>query len=117
MTTIDITEANFDETVSQNEIVFLDFWASWCGPCQHFAPIYEAAAAANPDIVFGSINTEVEQGLAAAAQVRSIPTLMIFKAGALVFNQAGALPAQALNDVISKARALEITQPTEEAQR
>lgn len=118
MTTIDLTAENFEQTISDNEIVLVDFWASWCGPCRQFAPVYEAAASANPDIVFGSVNTESEQGLAAAAQVRSIPTLMVFKAGTLVFNQAGALPASALDQVVSQARALDMSQiDTQEASR
>lgn len=118
MTTIDLTAASFEQTIATNEIVLLDFWASWCGPCRQFAPVYEAAAAANPDIVFASVNTETEQGLAAAAQVRSIPTLMVFKAGTLVFNQAGALPASALDQVIARVRDLDVSQiSTQETSR
>ena len=108
MTTIDLTAENLDRTVDENEIVLVDFWASWCGPCRQFAPVYEAASEANPDIVFGSVNTEVEQQLAAAAQVSSIPTLMVFKQGVLVFNQAGALPANALDQLIQGARDLDV---------
>lgn len=110
MSTVDLTAENFERTITENEIVLVDFWASWCGPCRMFAPIYEAAADANPDLVFGSIDTEAEQGLAAAAQVSSIPTLMVFKQGHLVFAQPGALPAAALDQVIQAARDLDIEQ-------
>ncbi|MGO4255979.1 thioredoxin [Marmoricola sp. RAF53] len=108
MPTTDLTAENLEQTVTENEIVFVDFWASWCGPCRQFAPVYEAASEANPDIVFGSVDTEAEQELAAAAQVSSIPTLMVFKQGVLVFNQAGALPATALDQVIQGARELDV---------
>lgn len=108
MSTIDLTAANFEQTVLDNDIVLVDFWASWCGPCRMFAPVYEAAAEANPDLVFASINTEEEQALAQAAQVTSIPTLMAFKKGQLVFRQAGALPAPALDQLISAVRAHDV---------
>ena len=108
MSTIDLTAANFEQTVLDNEIVLVDFWASWCGPCRMFAPIYEGAATANPDLVFASINTEEEQQLSSAAQVTSIPTLMAFKKGRLVFRQAGALPAPALDELITAVRALDV---------
>ena len=108
MSTIDLTAGNFEQTVLDNEIVFVDFWASWCGPCRNFAPIYEAAAEQHTDVVFGSINTEEEQQLAAAAQVTSIPTLMAFKKGTLVFSQAGALPAASLEQVITAVRGFDV---------
>src|SRR5688500_19591936 len=100
MATIDVTEQSFAQTLESNEIVLVDFWASWCGPCRMFAPVYEKAAASHPDIVFGKVDTEAEQSLAAAAQITSIPTLMAFKNGTLVFSQPGALTAAALVVVI-----------------
>lgn len=114
MTTIDITSANLEQTVQGNEIVFIDFWASWCGPCRQFAPIYEAASEAHRDIVFGSVDTETEQDLAGAARITSIPTLMAFKRGSLVFSQPGALPAAGLDQLIDAVRALDNVAQTDE---
>ncbi len=108
MSTIELTADSFQAVVNENEIVLVDFWASWCGPCRTFAPIYEQAAESNPDLVFGSINTETEQQFAAAAGISSIPTLMVFKEGALVFSQPGALPAPALAQVIQAVRELDV---------
>ncbi len=108
MATIDLGTESFESSVSSNDIVFVDFWASWCGPCRMFAPVYEKASAAHPDIVFGKIDTEAEQPLAAAAQITSIPTLMAFKGGTLVFSQPGALPAAALEEVITRVRDLDV---------
>jgi len=108
MATMELRGENFQHTLEENEIVLVDFWASWCGPCRQFAPIYEAAAQANPDVMFASVDTETEQGLSAAAHITSIPTLMAFKSGRLVFAQPGALPATALDQVIQAVRELDV---------
>jgi thioredoxin 1 len=108
MATIELTAADFEQTVSDNDIVLVDFWASWCGPCRQFAPTYEKASAANPDVVFGKVDTEAEQALARAANITSIPTLMAFREGVLVFAQPGALPPQALDQVIGAVRDLDM---------
>ena len=108
MTTQALTAANFEQTVLENDIVLVDWWASWCGPCVMFAPVFEAASLANTDIVFAKVDTEAERSLAGSAQITSIPTLMGFREGILVFSQPGALPAAALDQVIAGIRALDM---------
>ena len=110
MATVELTADNFNETLEKSPIVFIDFWAAWCGPCRNFAPTYEAASEANPDIVFGKIDTEAQQDLAAAFQIRSIPTIAVIREGVMVFRESGALPANALNQVIEGVRGLDMDQ-------
>jgi len=107
MSTVELTESTFEETVREG-IVLVDFWAAWCGPCRQFAPVFEKASGEHTDITFGKIDTEAEQGLAAAAGITSIPTLMAFRDGILVFAQPGALPATALEQVITGVRGLDM---------
>jgi thioredoxin reductase (NADPH) len=117
VTTKDLTAEEFNETINGNDIVLVDFWASWCGPCRQFAPTFAASAEEHPDIVYAKVDTEAEQGLAAAANIRSIPTLMAFKKGKLVFNQPGALPAAALEDLVQQVKNFDIDAAVAEQDR
>ena len=108
MASTTLTAQNFEKTILDEGTVLVDFWAEWCGPCKRFGPVYEAASEQHPDIVFGKVDTEAEQALAAAANITSIPMLMGFRDGILVFAQAGALPAPMLSEVIDKVKALDM---------
>ncbi|MCL6556564.1 MAG: thioredoxin [Burkholderiales bacterium] len=110
MATVELTKDNFEETVLNNDLVLVDFWAPWCGPCQSFAPVYEAVSERYPDVVFGKVNTEEEPEIAGYFQIRSIPTLMVFRERIILFSQAGALPPQALEQVVEGAKSLDMDQ-------
>jgi thioredoxin len=114
LATVELTKENFEKTINDNKMVIIDFWAPWCGPCRGFAPVYEKAAEAHQDVVFAKVNTDEEQELAGMFGIRSIPTLMVFREKVILFNQAGALPGNALEQVITQAKALDMAKVHQE---
>ena len=117
MATIDLTRENFEKTVNENPMVVVDFWAPWCGPCKGFAPVYEQASEAHPEVVFAKVNTDEQQELAGTFGIRSIPTLAVFRDKVIVFQQAGALPRTALDQVITRAKSLDMNKVQEEIRK
>jgi len=114
MATVELTKKNFEKVITESPMVIVDFWAPWCGPCQGFAPIYEKAAETHQDVVFAKVNTDAEQELAGAFNIRSIPTLMVFREKVVLFQEAGALPASALEQVISQTKSLDMAKVHQE---
>ena len=114
MATIDLTTENFENTVNENPMVIIDFWAPLCGPCKGFAPVYEKASETHPDVVFAKVNTDEQQELAGSFQIRSIPTLMVFRERVVLFQQAGVLPASALEQVLTQTKSLDMAKVHQE---
>ena len=114
MATVELTKDNFEQTVNGNPIVIVDFWAPWCGPCRGFAPVFEKASESHPDVVFAKVNSDEQQELAGAFNIRSIPTLMVFRENVILFQQAGALPGQALEQVLTQAKSLDMAKVHQE---
>jgi thioredoxin len=114
MATIELTKDNFEQTINGNQTVIIDFWAPWCGPCRGFAPVFEKASESHPDVVFAKVNSDEQQELAGAFNIRSIPTLMVFREKVVLFQQAGALPGQALEQVLTQAKSLDMAKVHQE---
>ena len=117
MATVELSVGTFEETVTKEGITLIDWWAPWCGPCRTFGPIYEKVSDGHPDVTFAKVNTEDNQGLGGAFQIRSIPTLMVFRDGVMLFNQSGMLPAKALEEIIGKVKALDMNEVRAEIEK